>query len=356
MTSISTKLFGTIILYVLTFLPHVHAQDIGGQQSFTFLNLSNSARESALGGSAIATNDGDISLASHNPALLNKQGHTNLHFSHSFYVGEVSHGLFDYGHYIAPLKMTFHAGFQYINYGNITATDEYGNVLGNTIKPKENALFVGASYPLYEKVTLGANLKFIQSHFDQWNSNGLCADIAAIYTDSASRFNATFVIRNIGFIFNQYDNNNKSALPTDVQLGISKKLAHLPFRISLIYHHFNKWNLLYDDPNLNDSDFIVFGEDTSTRSKFATLSDNFFRHFIINGEFLLGKKENLRLRIGYNHLRRTELKVNAFRSLAGFTGGIGFKINRFRVDYGYAVYHIIGKANQLSISTYINSF
>ena len=84
--------------------------------------------------------------------------------------------------------------------------------------------------------------------------------------------------------------------------------------------------------------------------------DNFFRHFTFSGEFLIGKSEVLALRFGYNHLRKKELSIQNFRTLAGFSFGFGVKISKFRLDYGYAKYHIADGGHHLSISTNLSRF
>lgn len=92
------------------------------------------------------------------------------------------------------------------------------------------------------------------------------------------------------------------------------------------------------------------------KKKLNNTIDNIFRHIIINGEFLLGKNENLRLRAGYNHLRRKELSLSTFRSLAGFSLGFGLKINVFKLDYGVGYHHVAGATNHITISTNMGKF
>ena len=58
----------TLALIVLV-LPLTQAQ-IGGQHYYEFLNVSNSARITALGGSAIAVKDADAALGYFNPSSL----------------------------------------------------------------------------------------------------------------------------------------------------------------------------------------------------------------------------------------------------------------------------------------------
>jgi hypothetical protein len=137
-----------------------------------------------------------------------------------------------------------------------------------------------------------------------------------------------------------------------MQLGISKKLRYLPFRFSIIYQHLNRWNILYDDPE-EEQDIPFFGEETKSGNQFL---DNLARHFVINGEFLFGKTESFRVRLGYNHLQRKELSISNLRSLSGFSFGFGIKISRFRFDYGRSFTHLGAGNNHLSISTDLREF
>jgi hypothetical protein len=140
-----------------------------------------------------------------------------------------------------------------------------------------------------------------------------------------------------------------------MQVGISKRLKHLPLRFSMVYRYFDRWNILYDDPNSKEQ--TLFLDNTPTvKSNASIWLDNFARHFVFNGELLIGKKGNFRLRFGYSHLLRKELTIDGYRSLAGFTFGTGIRINRFHLDYGRTNFHLAGGVNQLSISTNIKAF
>jgi hypothetical protein len=195
----------------------------------------------------------------------------------------------------------------------------------------------------------------ISSQLDSYTSLGFTTDLAAMYIDTAKSINISLVFRNVGAQVETYRDANFEPLPFDIQIGISKKLRYLPFRFSVIYHHLDRWNVIYDDPS-RENNTISFGDIDTERSPTSIWIDNFFRHLIFNGEFLLGKKENFRLRLGYNHYMRKELSVENFRSLAGFSFGAGVKINRFRLDYGRTNYHLAGGINHLSISTNFREF
>ncbi len=341
-----------IVTFIVCRASTVSAQ-LGGVGVYKFLWNPPDAHIAALAGNGIAIRDDDAALAMQNPSLLNENSNNKLSFNHRFFYSGLQDGTFTYAFSPKSIPYHFHAGVQYANYGNFTQADEYGNITGS-FKAADYALIVGASRNLYENLSLGVNLKFITSQLESYKSTGLAADIGASYFIPNKNFTIALVCRNIGTQLTDY-NDKPERLPYELQAGISKRLAHLPFRFSIVYTNLQRWNVLYDDPEqVKEND--IFTNQNAQRSDASIFIDNLFRHFVFNGEFLIGKKENLRLRIGYNHLLRKELSVNNYRSLAGFSGGLGFKISKFRFDYGMTIYHLTGKAHHLSLSTDIDSF
>ena len=69
---------------------------VGGDNTYEFLNLNASARVASLGGSLISVRDDDASLAYHNPALLNSSMHRQLAFSHAFHLAGINYGYASY--------------------------------------------------------------------------------------------------------------------------------------------------------------------------------------------------------------------------------------------------------------------
>ena len=341
-------------LTIFCFYSQASAQ-VGGDHIYEFLNLSNSARVTGLGGNLITVKDDDVSLAYGNPAVLNKRMHQAITFNYNFHLADISNGYAGYAHHVDKWNATLHGGIQYINYGNFNLTDNIGNVLG-TFKASEFALTMGASRQLYDKLSVGTNLKLISSRFESYSSFGIAADFAAYYADTTGRFGATLVFKNVGAQLTAYENKNKEVIPFDIQFGISQRLKHLPFRFSIIAHNLHRWNITYDDPNTVESVFLIGDGTPTSDNNFKDFADNLFRHVIFNGEFLFGKGEIMRLRIGYNHLMRRELSVTNFRSRSGFSFGLGIKIRRFRIDYGRGIYHFAGGLNHLSVATNLREF
>jgi len=334
----------------------LNAQYIGGRTVFTFLNLPGSARLTALGGRLISVVDDDINLASANPGVLNPMMHGQLGFSHSFLPGNIQHGYFAYGHHFDKLGATFHMGVQYVDYGEIAATNIYFQEEG-TFEVKESALALGAAIPIDARLRIGTNIKWITSSLANLQSTGLAADLGLIYQDTAKNFSIGLNVCHLGSQLSTYSGISelREPLPFEMQLGISKKLRYLPFRFSAVYRNLNRWNILYDDPN-QENGTLLDGEMPDGPSRLTQQLDNFFRHLVFSGELLLGARENFRLRVAYDHRIRKELSVQGFGSSAGFSFGAGIKINRFRLDYGRSNFHLAGGVNHLSLSTNLKEF
>lgn len=337
-------------LVLLFCASQLSAQLIGGHNSFKSLGMSPSARVSALGLTLISVGDEDVLLTYENPAVANFRMHKQISFQHNFFPGGIRHGVFAGAYHADKLGITFHSGLRFLNYGDIPKTDIYG-VKDGQISAGEWAFQAGASRMLSDKWRMGMNLNFLNAHLDTYSATGLSADVGFFYEDTTSRLSYAIVAKNVGTELSTFNGAGKAPLPVNVLVGISKRLAHLPLRVSATFNHLEQWDIRYNDPNAKD-DVIIIGEESPKENKFGNEVDNFFRHIVFSGEFLLGKFEQVRLRLGYNHLVHQEFSVKNVRGLSGFTGGIGIKIKRFRIDYGYTNYHLGGKASHLAISSH----
>jgi hypothetical protein len=322
------------------------------QQVFEFFNLSNSARLTGLGTYNITTKGGDVAMNLTNPAMIDSVQHNALAFNYNFHVADIGHISVDYGYFIPKWALATHFNIQKLNFGTFEQTDLLGNNTGE-FTASDVVVNFGFGKKLNERFNAGINLKYISSRYESYSSSGFGLDFGVNYYDPQSRFDAALVIKNVGTQFTPY-NNTKEQLPIDVQFGLSKRLAHLPFRVSITAIQLNNWNLYYNNPY--DNQVLFIGKDQPSTSEASKFIDNFFRHIVVGGEFMFGSNENFALRFAYNYGQKKELSVNNFRSLAGFSAGFGFKISKFRIDYGFESYHLAGGSNHFSITTNINNF
>ncbi len=321
----------------------------GGERVFEFIHLSTSARSTALGGSQIAAWNNDYALVGGNPALLSEAMSGSIIFQHNFHFVGIDNGFAGYAKFFPGLKSTLHGGIHYLSYGQFTAADDMGNV-GGEFKANEIAINAGISRQLNERMQGGLLMRYVQSSLESYQSSGLVMDAGISYQSEDGLNHYAFVLRGAGIQFSKYyPDDDKGKMPLDMQIGLSKRLAYVPFRLSILLHDLNRWDLRYNSP-LDENIGLGFGEEEPREpSKFGESVDNVFRHLIFGGEFLIGKEEKLMLRIGYHHQRRKELSVVNLRSLSGFSAGVGVNLKIFVLDYGFAVYHQAGSTKHLGL-------
>ena len=342
---------GLLVILVLLVNTHVYSQITGGQYAFEYLRMSNSPLVSALGGISIADPQNDISLALQNPAMMRPGLHNELELNYNAFYAGISISNLAYGYDIPKLNTSFFFGLQYINYGNISATDPNDFQYGS-LHPIDYAATFGASRKYLQNWRYGADLKFAHSNLYQATGAALLMDVGINYYDTASLWDLGATAKNMGVMVKRYDPTSPAEpVPFDLQLGVSKRFKHLPLRLFMTVHHLYEWDIRYDNPadlvgtnSLGQTDTVK-----NTGSKFA---DKLFRHCIFGGELTFAKR--LTITVSYNDLQRQELKLTTDPGMAGFAFGLGLALDKFQVHYGRSYYHVAGPYNELGITMALN--
>lgn len=337
------------VFFFASFHFYANAQ-IGGDNTYEVLGLTSSPRIAGMGGDFLAIYDNDISLASTNPSLINPGLHNNLGVNFVNYFSGINYGEATFSRSFNNAG-SFAATMQYIDYGSFDYADETGARSGQ-FYAGESVLNLGWGRQLDTNFMIGASLKFIYSSLETYNSFGMGVDVAGSYVSNDRSFAISLIAKNIGRQITSYDNSNNEPLPFELQVGLTKKLNHLPFRYSIIYNNLEKWDLLYDDPASQNYDPIS-GEETEN-SGIEQFADNFMRHIVIGGELLIGK--NISLQGGYNYKRRKEMTIPDKTALVGFSWGLGIRISKFHFNYARSAYHLAGSPNYISITTNFSDF
>ena len=321
----------------------------GGESTYSFLGLTNSARVAALGGEVVSIRDDDINLVFHNPGLLSSGMHNHLNLNYINYFAGVNYGYASYGYSLEGIG-NFAAGMHYINYGSFQRTDELGEAQG-TFRASEYALnLVYSRNFLDSALTAGVNLKPIFSSFEQYNSVGIAMDLGVSYHHKATLTTVGFVIKNLGTQLSSYT-GSREKIPFEIQAGITQGLAHAPFRFSITLQHLERWDLSYQVPGQEEE--VVLGN-APEKSGFDQFGDKLMRHVVFGVEFLIGK--NFHVDLGYNYKRRQEMKVNVHPGMVGFSMGFGFRVSKFHFAFGRASYHLAGGTNHFSLTTNLSDF
>lgn len=350
---VSKNLFRLFLITSVLYLTSVSAEaQIGGSTTYKFLDLPNSPRVAALGGNFIAVADNDLAVGLNNPSMISPAMHNGISLNFVDYFADINYGFASYSRTYEKLG-SFAASIQYLNYGKFTYTDETGVLDENAgeFTGNEMAFVLGWGRQLDSLFSIGANLKAISSSLETYNSFGLAVDVSGSY-HARSGFTASLIARNIGRQLSTYTPGNVEPLPFEIQLGLSKKLRHLPFRYSILLTNLQKWDLTYDDPAENTVD--PFTGEVKTKSNAGKFADKAFRHVVIGGEFIPSR--NFSVRLGYNYQRRQEMKIDSKAATVGFSWGFGFRVSKFNFSYARSAYHLAGSPNLISIAFNLSDF
>lgn len=309
----------TIILLMLLLAPPAMLKGQTGEIAFNFLRLPYSAHVAALGGTNITIIDDDITLATHNPALLINVTHNTLGLSYMTYMSDSKVAGAAYNRVFGDRSAGAIVA-RYVDYGEFDGYTE-DNIYTGTFKAKDMEFAATYSYLLGERWSGGVAGKFIYSKYESMSSMALGVDLGLNYYNENSDFSASLVLKNLGAQVKAFEEETEK-MPLDVQFGVSKRLAHAPIRVSITMNNLHKWD---------DDDF--YNADGS--------KDNFgkklLKHFIFGADVLISK--NIFASIGYNYRMTKELSTSNSK-WDGLSIGAGIGIKRFKLSASYSKLHV----------------
>ena len=271
--------------------------------------------------------------------------HNHLAFNYVNYLADIMYGYAAYSRTYNNLG-TFAFGIHYIDYGDFIYVPEESAVPTGTFSAKEYAFNMTFGRMITSNLNAGATLKPIFSSLETYKSFGLLLDLGTTYISNNKNFTTSLLIKNIGGqITTYYEGAERESVPFDIQLGITYKLEHAPFRILATAQHLTDWNIRYEKQNTDDN---------LQESISENFLDKAFNHFTVGAE--LFPIRNFTIRLGYNHLRKKELSLEDMPSTVGLSWGFGIKISKFNLSYGSAKYHLAGASNHFSVSVNLAEF
>ena len=329
----------TVLLILLYFVGFTFVKAQNSSSSYTALDLPLSARHAILN-EPVSLYSNDIESGIFNPAMLNVKMENQLSLNFVDYFSDINFVSVAYAFAFNDFG-TIGISVKSIGYGEFEETDFTSQSLGYFVA-NEKIFTFGLGKELAERWSVGANVKTLFSNFYDYQSIAIASDLAVAYKKEDKNFSMALIARNYGKQISTYTSTSET-LPFQLDFGLSKRLEHLPFLITINYKNIQKWDLtsIYESSNnyLNQN----------TGYEKIIFTNKLFRHIDFGGELSIGK--HIQLRIGYNPKLRQELKVNSFLGMVGFSWGIGIKISNFIINYGRSTYHLHGSPNYFSFST-----
>ena len=297
----------TIALSAMLATTTTRAQE--SQTGYNFLRLPVSAHAAALGGDNVTLIEDDASLIFHNPALLSSVSDKTIALNFMTYMSGSTTASASFNRSVGD-RASWAVSGQFVNYGSMKQTDENNEQLG-TFSAKDIAVAGYFSYMLSNKFAGGVTAKFVTSYIGSYNSMAVGFDLGVNYYDPDSEWSLSLVAKNLGGQIKAF-NDEYDAMPIDIQLGASKKIAHTPFRVSATLVDLNHWNY------------------------------RFFNHVNLGVDASLS--QSIWLGAGYNFRRADEMDISTTDGGgthgAGLSFGAGVNLNRIKINIAYAKYHV----------------
>jgi hypothetical protein len=279
------------------------------QTEYNFLRLPVSAHAAALGGDNVTIIEDDEALIFHNPALLSSVSDKSIQLGYMNYMSGVNAASASFNRVVKE-RASWAVSGQYVDYGKMKETDEMNNELGE-FSARDISLAGYFSYMLTDRLAGGIAAKMIFSYLGDDNSIGFGVDLGLNYYDPDIDLSLSLVGKNLGGQLKAY-NDEYEKMPIDIQVGVSKRVFHTPFRVSATLVDLNHWGY------------------------------SFFHHAVVGVDLLL--TESFWIGAGYNSRRANEMKISSSDGEsshgAGWSFGAGLNLERFKLNLAYGKYHV----------------
>ena len=289
------------------------------QEVYSFLRLPVSAHVAALGGDNITISDDDPTLIFHNPALIANVTDNSLNLNYMTYMEGCKAAS---ASFVKAWKerATWGVSAQYMDYGKMKQTTA-GNIEQGDFSAKDIALAGTFTYLLGNNFSGGITARFVSSSIGSYTSAAVAVDLGANYMNEETGWSLSAVAKNLGGQIKAYDDDFER-IPLDLQIGITKRLIGSPLRISATLSRLNNWD------------------------------QGFIKHLTIGGDLLLGTQ--FYVSAGYNFRRSSEMKIKDSEGesnhSAGLSIGGGIQLQRFKLNVGYAKYHVSASSLLINVT------
>ena len=331
------KRFLLSFFLMMAWLSSVSGQ-MAGQGVYSFLQLTYSAREAALGGIQVALPGADPELVLRNPALLSSGMDNTLSVGYAAYLAGIGFGQAAFAKDLGKYGMAA-AGIRFADYGQFTAADETGVITGS-FGASDYALTLTWGKSFDSLFTVAASLKPIYSHLENYRSFGIAADLGIVRHTADHLTTLALCVQNIGSqLTTYYDGGPRERTSWSLQAGVSHLLKYAPLLLCLTAYDLNDW---HRGVSLTDPNGI---EPSSTgQSVFSAV----MRHLALGAEIF--PENRVTFRLGYNYRRHEDLQITGIPGMAGISAGLGISLAAIRFSYSISGYAQGGTVQNFSMS------
>lgn len=320
--------FYLLTLLFLSFEVLIHA---AGRDAFQFLLLAPGARAGAIGESYVAVAEGAESVVA-NPSGLANETRSQVSFQHLSFVEGILYHNFLYVRPTVPLKGTWAVQVGYLGVGGFSRTVADPAVVDGFRETGDFStydLVAGVSFgrKIAEGFSVGSGAHFIRESLSDAAANGFAFDLGFLYREKNSPVQFGFAFQHLGPDVKYKD--EQFSLPKLLCGGISVK-------------------------NPKNSAVVWFPKGSIITGEMVRLfSDG---ELSVRGGFELPFfEERFFLRSGYQHSFKSAKLGSTISLPNGFSFGIGFGPEFWKLDYALSSIGELGLAHRISLSFWFGS-
>ena len=281
-----------------------------GTTGFDFLRLTPTAREAAMGGAAVGSASSPMGFW-FNPAHALSAESARAHVGYLNYVAGIQTGSAAYNQPVGTDKGVG-LGIAYLNSGTMKRTDADGHEDGTTFGVSYADLNLSGAMRFGEALTVGIGAQGLYGSIDTFFAMGLAGNVGATYRLPVDGLTAGLAVKNFGLQLKAFQ-DSLDPLPIDFGLG----LGYQP------------------DPSLS----LVL-------DVHKPIDDRVNVRAGVEGWVA----DLMAVRVGYS-TEGVDLRAGGGEDiLAGATFGLGFRWQRYRLDYCFIPMVELGVAHRLSLA------
>lgn len=296
----------TVSVYINLLIVSILCAQSGsaGSSGFSSLKLGAGARAGAMGEAYTAVSD-DATSTYWNPAGLATIKNVELFFTHTEWVEDISH------EFLSAALPAFNGAVAFSFYStNIPGIERRvrpSELPLGTIEANDIAASLSYGRSINDKLSAGISVKYIYQKIFVESASGYAMDFGLIYKPLQNPLKIAVVVQNLGSLKKLKE--EEVELPQTFKFGGAYEINFPSLGGTLL--------LAVDAVKIKDSDIRAF----------------------LGGEFSF--KQNFSLRLG----RQTG------ESAKSFSAGVGFRLDRYRLDYGFTpLQSDLGNTHKFSIS------
>ena len=277
-----------------------------GTSGADFLTVGVGARALAMGGAFTAVDSGaDANAVNWNPAALGRVDKANATASYNSLFVDQNQGYLGYAAPVGKDSGVWAGGLNYLMVSNIEKRAGDTENADTTFNSQNYAASASYAKAFGDNISAGATLKYVRMALDNLKENAMAVDAGVLVRTPVENLTVGGTMRNLG------TDIGPDSMPLTFKGGVAYKM---------------------------------FGAKLLLASDFDWLETERRAYWSLGAEYWLS--QNLALRGGYEFGHGADQLQS---QLVGFGVGLGFKFDRFTMDYAFQPYGDLGNTHRVTL-------